>query len=126
VIFRKTLYVLHTVTNIVPYWLVKFYKKIGSHAKIILLCLSELEEGAKTFLVNQIVLKLVGFVWPVFKVEDSNSSFTLLVVWMTQKVLVSCLLVGSLVWPIRNMLPIHDNKSYTLPLVLVIHMLKSN
>jgi hypothetical protein len=119
VIFRKTLYVLHTVTNIVPYWLVKFYKKIGSHAKIILLCLSELEEGAKTFLVNQIVLKLVGLVWPVFKVEDSNNSFTLLVVWMTQKVLVSCLLVGSLVWPVRNMLSIHDNKSYTLPLVLV-------
>jgi hypothetical protein len=61
VIFRKTLYVLHTVTNIFPCWLVKFYKKIGSQAKIIL-CLFELEEGAKTFLVNQIVLKLVGLV----------------------------------------------------------------
>jgi hypothetical protein len=62
----------------------------------------------------------------VFKVEASNSSFTLLVVWMTQKVLVSCLLVGSLVWPVRNMLSIHDSKSYNLPLVLVIHMLKSH
>jgi hypothetical protein len=62
VIFRKTLYVLHTMTNIFPCRLVKFYKKIGSQAKIILLYLSELEEGAKTFLVNQIVLKIVGLV----------------------------------------------------------------
>jgi hypothetical protein len=62
----------------------------------------------------------------VFKVEASDSSFTLLAVWMTQKVLVSYLLVGSLVWPVQNMLPIHDSKSYNLPLVLVIYMLKSH